>query len=259
MPVGHACASSSRYAAVVVVAVGEVVGVPRRRRVLVVVVLVVVVIAAECRAENIVRTVEGTSRIVVPVTSSRPNNTPMNSSGAAIHAVSPSDSGPPSAKPMKPAACWRAAGSAGDPAHRCHSPSAGSAIIAAPRISRGRASGSGSVRISTTATAASAIGNSTTEEPMSTRRKVSIHAPTGRAASNQELAAIDHGDAQQRQRDAVAAVAGLEVAGPADRARREPAPLASISQPARTPRPTVVPAEEMRRRVAAAGRLPAGR
>ncbi len=51
------------------------------------------------------RRVSGTSRMVVPVISSTPNSTPMTSSGAAIHAVSPSASGPPIAKPMKPAAC----------------------------------------------------------------------------------------------------------------------------------------------------------
>ena len=51
---------------------------------------------------NIARTVSGTSRIVVPVISSRPNSAPMNNSGAAIHWVNPSDSGPPMAKPMKP-------------------------------------------------------------------------------------------------------------------------------------------------------------
>ena len=50
-----------------------------------------------------------------------------------------------------------AGGCPGEPDHRCHSPSAGSVIIAAPRISRGRASGSGSVRISTTAIAISAM------------------------------------------------------------------------------------------------------
>ena len=49
----------------------------------------------------------------------------MNSSGAAIHSVSPSDSGPPMAKPRNPAACWRPGGSVGEPAHRCHSPSGG--------------------------------------------------------------------------------------------------------------------------------------
>ena len=140
------------------------------------------------RVPNIARTVSGTSRIVVPVTSSRPNSTPMNSSGAAIHWVSPSDSGPPMAKPMKPAACWRPGGVSGEPDHRCHRPSAGSVIIAAPRISRGRASGSGSVRIRTTAIAMSASGNSRTADPISTRRKSSIHPPTGRAASNHELA-----------------------------------------------------------------------
>ena len=120
----------------------------------------------------------------------------------------------------------------------------GSTIIAAPRISRGRASGSGSVRISSTATAASAIGNKTTEEPMSTRRKVSIHAPTGRAAPNQELAAIT-----TAMPSSASAMPSRRCPGSRSRALPteravEPAPLASISQPARTPRPTVVPADE---------------
>ena len=61
--------------------------------------------------------------------------------------------------------------------------------MAAPRISRGRASGCGSVRIRTTAMATSRIGTSTTAEPMTTRTTVSIQPPTGRAASNHELAA----------------------------------------------------------------------
>ena len=78
----------------------------------------------------------------------------MNSSGAQIHLVSPSESGPPIAKPMKPAACARPAGVSGEPAHRCHRPSTGSATIVAPSTSRGRASGFGSVRISSTATTA---------------------------------------------------------------------------------------------------------
>ena len=42
-----------------------------------------------------------TWRIVVPVNSSTPNNAAMMSNGVAIHGVSPSDSGPPIAKPMK--------------------------------------------------------------------------------------------------------------------------------------------------------------
>ena len=132
----------------------------------------------------------------------------------------------------------------GEPAHRCHSPSAGSVIIAAPRISRGRASGSGSVRISTTAIAASTIGNSTTAEPMSTRRNVSIHC-ADRARGVEPRAGGDHdGDAQQRQRDAVAAVAGLDIAGAADRAGGGAGALGQ-HQPARAhaapdgqPRPT---------------------
>ena len=54
---------------------------------------------------NIALRVAGTSRMVVPVSSSTPNSTPMISSGVAIHSVRPSDSGPPIAKPMNPAAC----------------------------------------------------------------------------------------------------------------------------------------------------------
>ena len=114
----------------------------------------------------------------------------MNSSGAAIHAVTPSDSGPPIAKPMKPAACWRPTGVAGEPAHRCHRPSAGSAIITEPSTTRGRESGSGSDRINAAATANATIGSNTTAEPISVRSRESTHCPTGRAASNQLLAAI---------------------------------------------------------------------
>ena len=181
----------------------------------------------------------------MPVTSSTPNSTPMNSNGAAIHALSPSDSGPPIAKPRKPAACCRAMGSCGDPANRCHSPSEGSTIIAAPRISRGLESGSGSVRISTTAATASAIGSSTAEAPMSTRRKVSIHCPTGRAASNQELAVITTAMPSRAKAMPSRRWPGSRSrALPTERAV-DPAPLASISQPARTPRPTVVPAAEI--------------
>ncbi len=136
------------------------------------------------------RSVSGTSRIVVPVNSSRPNNTPMKSSGAQIHAVSPSESGPPMAKPMNPAACARPAGVSGEPAHKCHSPSAGSATIVAPSTSRGRASGFGSVRINSSATAAVTRGSTPTAEPMKIRTTESTQAPTGRAAWNHELAAI---------------------------------------------------------------------
>ena len=181
----------------------------------------------------------------MPVISSTPNSTPMNSSGAAIHWVSPSDSGPPIAKPMKPAACWRPAGVPGDPAHRCHRPSAGRATIAAPRISRGRASGSGSVRISTTAIAMSATGNTRTADPISTRKKLSIHPPTGLAASNHELAMTT--TAMPSSASAIPSrrwPGWMSRARPTDRAV-EPAPLASMNQPARAPRPMASPAAGM--------------
>ena len=196
--------------------------------------------------------------MVVPVTSSRPNSTPMNSSGVAIQAVSPSESGPPMAKPMKPAACWRPAGSCGEPDHRCHSPSAGSAIIAAPRISRGRASGSGSVRIRTTAIAAS-------EERQQHDGRADDHAQDGVDPAADRPGGVepgtggdDDGDAQQRQRDAVAPVAGLDVAGaarPSGRSIRRPwRPSASRrGRPGRRRSP----AAAMRDGAAPFGRLPA--
>ena len=115
----------------------------------------------------------------MPVTSSTPNSTPMISSGVAIHGVSPSDSGPPMAKPTKPAACWRSAGSCGEPDHMCHSPSAGSAIIAAPRISRGRASGWVRCASAPPRPRRAGCGTSTTAEPMTVRTTVSIQPPTG--------------------------------------------------------------------------------
>ena len=150
------------------------------------------------------------------------------------------------AKPMNPAACWRPGGVSGEPAHKCHRPSAGSVIIAAPRISRGRASGSGSVRISTTAIAMSAIGSSRTAEPISTRRKSSIHPPTGRAASNHELATTT-----TAMPSSASAIPSRRWPGSMSRARPteravDPAPLASINQPARAPRPMASPAAGMR-------------
>ncbi len=149
----------------------------------------------------------------------------MISSGVAIQGVSPSDSGPPSAKPTNPAAWRRATGSCGAPAHRCQSPSAGRLIMAAPRISRGRASGFGSVRIRTTAMATSRIGTRTTAEPMTTRTTVSIQPPTGRAASNHELAASTTAMPSRAERDAVPPVTGLQFACAADRARGRSRPL----------------------------------
>jgi hypothetical protein len=47
----------------------------------------------------------------------------------------------------------------------------------------------GSVRINTTAITAIAIGRTDTALPTRARMPESIHSPTGRAASNQELAA----------------------------------------------------------------------
>ena len=84
-------------------------------------------------------------------------------------------------------------------------------------------------------------------------------APTGRAASSLRLAAITTA-MPQRQRDAV-----QRCPAPGRARGRQtgsgPAPLASISQPARTPRPTVAPADEDGRQgVARAGlRRGAGR
>ena len=193
-----------------------------------------------------------------PVSSSRPNSTPMNSSGAAIHAVRPSESGPPIAKPMNPAACWRAAGSCGDPAHRCHSPSAGSTIIAAPRISRGRARGR--ARCASARRRSRRAGSATAPPRSRSGAQEGVDPRADRPGGVEPGTRGDHhGDAEQCQRDAVAAVSGFDVAGPADRARGDPAPLASISQPARAPRPTSAPAAEIGEGFRRRGRLPAGR
>ena len=122
------------------------------------------------------------------------------------------------AKPRNPAACWRPAGSIGEPAHRCHSPRVGSVTIAAPRISRGRASGSGSVRISTTAIAGEHDRHQNDGRPDQDPKERVDPLADGTGGVEPGAGGDHHGDTQQRQRDAVAAVAGLEVAGPADRA-----------------------------------------
>ena len=78
---------------------------------------------------------------------------------------------------------------------------------------------------------------------MSTRTIVSIHAPTGRAASNQLLAATT-----TARPSSASATPSRRCPGSSSRARPTdravlPAPLASISQLARTPLPTAVPAD----------------
>ncbi len=157
----------------------------------------------------------------------------MNNSGAQIHLVSPSESGPPMAKPMNPAACARPTGVSGEPAHRCHRPSAGSATIAAPSTSRGRASGFGSVRINSTATAAVTTGSShhrRADEDAQHRvdpcadRAGGVEPGTG---------GDDDGDTQQRQSNPVATMARIDLAGPAHRPRRAAGSLGQ-HQPRRT-------------------------
>ena len=181
--------------------------------------------------------VAGTSRMVVPVSSSTPNSAATISSGVAIHALNPSASGPPMANPMNPPACWRAAGSVGAPDHRCQSPSTGRQISVVPSTSRGRVSGCGSVRIRTTATAAMSSGSRTTAPPTSVRSTESIQAPTGRAASNQDAAAITTASASKPSASPSRRWPGsMSRARPTERAV-DPAPRATTSQVARAARP----------------------
>ena len=190
---------------------------------------------------NIARNASGTSRIVVPVSSSSPNSEPMNKSGAAIHGVNPSDNGPPMAKPMNPAARRRDSGSSGEPDHRWRRPRTDSAIRLAPRINLGRASGLGWVRISTTAIAALTTGSARTAEPMNARNTASTHAPTGRAASNHELAATTTATPSKTSAIPSRRCPGsMSRARPIDRAA-PPVPFAAISQVARMARPQVSP------------------
>ncbi|CKS58941.1 antibiotic biosynthesis monooxygenase domain-containing protein [Mycobacterium tuberculosis] len=189
------------------------------------------------------RMASGTSRIVIPASRSNPNSAPMNNSGAAIQAVNPSESGPPIAKPMNPAARKRDSGASGEPAHRWHKPRNDKPIRLAPRISRGRESGLGDVRISTTATAAATSGSMTTADPMNVRNKASTHAPSGRAASNHELAATT--TARPSSTSAIPSrrcPGSMSRARPIDRAA-PPVPLAAIIQTARMARPQASPVD----------------
>ena len=191
---------------------------------------------------NIACTADGTSRMVVPVTSSSPNRTAMINSGVAIHGVSPSESGPPIAKPTKPATRCRSAGSCGAPDHRCQRPSTGSAIIAVPRTSRGRASGWGSVRISSTANATSRIGEQHHGRADDGTDDRVDPAPTGSGG-------VEPGAGGEHDRDGEQASAMPSRRCPGSRSRArptdravDPAPLASISQLARAPLPIAEPA-----------------
>ena len=169
--------------------------------------------------------------------SNTPKITAKINSGVAIHAVRPSESGPLIANPTNPPARWRPGGSAGDPDHRCHRPSTGRHTIAAPSTSRGRPSGCGSVRISSTATAAISRGSRTTAPPTKVRKPESSQAPAGRAASNQDAAAITTASASKPSAMPSRRWPGsISRARPTERAV-EPAPRAIISQVARAARP----------------------
>ncbi len=175
--------------------------------------------------------------MVVPVISSTPNTAAKISRGVAIQAVRPSESGPAMANPMNPPACRRATGSAGDPDHRCHRPNTGRQIIAVPSTSRGRASWCGSVRIRIIAAAAISRGSRITAPPTIVRRPESIHAPTGRAASNQDAAAITTASPSRPSASPSRRWPGsMSRARPTERAV-DPAPRATTSHIARPARP----------------------
>ena len=166
---------------------------------------------------NIALSVAGTSRMVVPVSSSTPNSTPMNSRGVAIHALRPSDSGPPMAKPTNPAACWRPVGSVRRPRPEVPQSQSGQGDHRRAEDQAGRDSGLGSVRINVTAITASAIGQQYHRgSDQRAQRAVDPRADRSRGVEPR-TGGDHHRDAHQRQRDPVAAVAGLDVVGAADR------------------------------------------
>ncbi len=181
------------------------------------------------------RSVSGTSRIVVPVNSSRPNNTPMNSNGAQIHAVSPSESGPPIANPMNPAACAapcgrvrRAGPQVPQPQRRQrdhrraqHQPWAGLGVRLGAHQQQRHSGGDEGQHPDRRAD----------EDP---HHRVDPGAD--RAGGVEPRTGGDHDrDAQQRQGNAVATMTRIDLAGPAHRPRGATGPLGH-HQPSRTHR-----------------------
>ena len=181
--------------------------------------------SARHRVENMSCSVAGTSRIVVPVISSSPNSTPMTSSGAAIHAVSPSDSGPPMANPTKPAPCWRATGSSGAPDHRCQEPERGQGDH---RGAEDEARTGLGIRLGAHQRDADrGEGDRQQHDGAADEHPDERVDPLPDGSRRVEPGAGGDHDRQgeQRQRDPVAAVSGFQIAGPADRACGAAGPL----------------------------------
>ena len=139
----------------------------------------------------------------------------MNSSGAAIHWVSPSDSGPPMAKPMKPAACWRPGGVVRG---------TGPQVPQAQRGQRDHRRAEDQPRPGV----GIGLGPHQDDRDRDERERQQqdgradqhaqevVDPPADRPGGVEPRARDDDDrDAQQRQRDAVTAVAGVDVAGAA--------------------------------------------
>ncbi len=133
----------------------------------------------------------GTSTSGIPEISSPPNAPSSTSRMIAGIAVTPMNSGCPINQPRVPPALIRrptvSAASAASPLTwiTCRIPASDRVTAMPPTIRRGRCSGSGSLRISTTATTTRAIGKIAARAPIHTRTASSAMPPTGPAACSQ--------------------------------------------------------------------------
>ena len=136
------------------------------------------------------RTRRGTSRTGVPVSTSSPNAATSTRTGIESQTVTPAVRGSATQAPITPPPACRPASSPGAPTERCQTPSTPRPSSRAPTTVRGRVSGSGSVRMSTTAIPSRITGSPRATDPSTVRNATWIPVPTGPPAPSHRPAAV---------------------------------------------------------------------
>ncbi len=183
----------------------------------------------------------GTRRTGVPAHTSTPYARTSTSSGTATQPVTPRASRSPESQPIHPPACIWSAWSCGRPLTRCRSPRTARVTSRLPTTMRGRVSGRGCERMSTTAASSSPTGSARAADPRTLRVPTAMASPTGPAASQPTPTAATRANAMSPS-----ARPSLRCSGSNSRVRptaraTPPTPRASMRQVPRTVFPSAPP------------------